>query len=96
MWVVVGQRKVLVLEVEDALHIRIDVHLGQWARLTGELKFSLLDVVKVEMGVARCIDEIAWLQIAHLRHHHGKQRIGGNVERHTEEGVGTALIELAT
>ena len=96
MWIVVGQRKVLVLEVEDALHIRIDVHLGQWARLTGELKFSLLDVVKVEMRVTCCIDEIAWLQVAYLCHHHGQQCIGGNVERNTEEGVCTALIELAT
>jgi hypothetical protein len=31
----------------------------------------------------------------HLRHHHGQQRVGGDVERHAEEDVGRALVELA-
>ena len=47
------------------------------------------------MRVAEGVDELAGLQPRHLRHHHGQQRVGGDVERHAEEDVGGALIELA-
>ena len=39
--------------------------------------------------------EVARLQAAHLRHHHGQQRVAGDIERHAEEDVGATLIELA-
>ena len=32
------------------------------------------------------------LEIAHLRHHHGEQRVGGDVEGHAEEQVGATLV----
>ena len=47
------------------------------------------------MRVAERVDEDAGLEPAHLRHRHGQQRVGGDVERHAEEDVGRALIELA-
>ena len=47
------------------------------------------------MRVAEGVDELAGLQAGDLRHHHGQQRIGGDVERHAEEDVGGALVELA-
>ena len=41
------------------------------------------------------MDELAGLQAAHLRHHAGQQGVGGDVERHAEERVGAALVQLA-
>jgi len=41
------------------------------------------------------VDEFARLQPRHLRHHLREERVGGDVERHAEEHVGTALVELA-
>jgi hypothetical protein len=55
----------------------------------------LFHVVQVQMSVAERMDEIARLQPGHLRDHQGKQRVGRNVERHAEERVRRALIELA-
>ena len=40
------------------------------------------------------MDEVARFQSRHLRHHHQEQRIGGDVERHAEENVRAALVEL--
>ena len=47
------------------------------------------------MGVAERVHELARPEAADLRHHRGEQRVGGDVERHAEEDVGAALVELA-
>ena len=96
MWVIINQFEVFVLEIEDALHVGVDLHLWQFTRFTCQLQLCLLEVVEIEVSVACRIDEIAWLQVAHLCHHHGQQGIRGNVERHTQERVRTSLIQLAT
>ena len=55
---------------------------------SGELQAGLLQMVQVEVGVARGVYELASLEPRHLRHHHQQQGIGRNVERHSEESVG--------
>jgi hypothetical protein len=52
-------------------------------------------VVAVEVGVAERVHEVADLQPGHLRDHVREQRVGRDVERHAEEHVGGALVELA-
>ena len=39
------------------------------------------------------MDKLASLQTTNLRHHHRKQSVRCDIKRHTEEGVGTTLIE---
>ena len=46
------------------------------------------------MRIARRMDKLAGLEIAHLRNHHRKQRIRRNVEGHAEEQIAAALVEL--
>ena len=87
MWVVTNELEVLVVEVEDALDVRINLHRGQGTRLAGELQLSLFDVVQVKVRIACRMDEITWLKACYLRHHLQQQRIRGNVERHTKEGI---------
>ena len=48
------------------------------------------------MAVAAGPDELAHFEVALLREHVREQRIGGDVERHAEENVGAALVELTT
>ena len=64
-------------------------------RLTGELEPGLLDVVGVEVCVAQRVHEVADLETSHLGNHVREQGVGGDVERHAEEDVGAALVELA-
>ena len=59
-----------------------------WAR-------DLLDVVVVDVAVAAGPHEVADLEAGHLGDHVGQQRVGRDVERHAEEQVGRALVELA-
>ena len=47
------------------------------------------------MRVAESMDEVADLQPAFARDEMGQQGVTGDVERHAEEEVGRALIELA-
>ena len=94
MRVIALQLEILVLEVEDALHIGIDVHDGQFARFTGELQTCLVKVVQIQVGVARGMNELTGLQTCHLCHHLEQERIGGDVEGYPQEGVGRTLVEL--
>jgi hypothetical protein len=65
------------------------------AAATRELFTRLLDVVGIQVGIAQGVDEIAHFQPADLGHHMGQQRIAGDVERHAQEDVAAALVQLA-
>ena len=52
-------------------------------------------MVAVDVAVAAGPDKVAHIQVALLRQHVGQQRVAGDVERHTQENVGTALVQLA-
>ena len=60
-----------------------------------QLLGDLLDVVVVDMAVTAGPDELPHVESGLRRHHVGEQRIAGDVERHAEEQVGAALIQLA-
>ena len=47
------------------------------------------------MKVSETVHEIPWLVSADLSDHHGEERVGSDVERNTEEEVGTPLVKLA-
>jgi hypothetical protein len=72
-----------------------DLHDRRGQGLTGELQPGLVHVVQVEVGVAQGVDEFAHLQAGDLGHHLGKQGVAGDVERHAQEDVRRALVELA-
>ena len=73
----------------------VQAHHRQRARGAAELLVRLLEVVQVEMGIAERVHELARLQPAHLSDHQRQQGIGRDVERHAEEDIGAALVELA-
>ena len=51
-------------------------------------------MIEIKVRVAERVHELTGLKPGHLRHHQRQQRVGGDVERHAEEDVGRALIEL--
>src|ERR1041384_1456 len=94
MSLVTNKLKITVVEFEYGSHRRIDFHLRELERLTLELKPGLLEVVRIEMRIAERKNELARLQIAHLRNHHREQRIRRDVERQPEKDVSGSLIHL--
>lgn len=56
---------------------------------TGQEKFYLLAVVRVQVAVAPSPDEVTSGVVGYLCNHHGQQGIAGDVKRHAEEDVGT-------
>ena len=95
MRLVAFEREILVAEGEDVLHRRIEPQRRQRLRRARQLQMRLLEMIEIKMRVAEGVDELAGLKPGHLRDHHGQQRVGGDVERHAEEDIGGALIELA-
>ncbi len=91
--IIILKREILILEVENILDLGIDYHLRQPARLTPELCAHLVEMIMIDVRVAESVYKLARLETGHLCHHHEQQRVGGNVERHPEKTVGTALIE---
>ena len=69
--------------------------VGKRIRWTRQLLARLIQMIEIEMRVAESVNELARLQARDLRDHQREQRIGCNVERHAEENIGRALIELA-
>src|ERR1700743_729359 len=47
------------------------------------------------MYVPKRMDELSHLEVADLGDHEGQQSVGSNIERHAQEDVRAALIELA-
>src|SRR5262245_46766872 len=95
MRVIADQLEVLVDELEQGAHLRIELNARQRTRLPPELLVGLVEMVEIEVHVAEGVDELARNEPRHLRHHHGEQRVRGDVEGHTEEDIRRALIELA-
>ena len=87
MWVVANELEVLIVEVEDALHVRINLHGGQRTWLTGQLKLGLLDVVQIEVGVTSGMDEVTRFEARHLCHHLEQQGLARNVEGYAQESI---------
>src|SRR5258708_8803597 len=52
-------------------------------------------MIEIQVRIAEGMHEFARLKTAYLRHHQREQGIGGDIERHAEENVGTALVHLA-
>src|SRR5688572_12242692 len=95
MWVVLGQHEIFETEIVNAFPPGIQLHPRERSEVAGELLARLVEMVLVEVQVAEGVDEFAGGKIANLRHHHGEERIGGDVEGNAEEQVGAALIKLA-
>lgn len=53
-----------------------------------------MEMIEIDMHVAKGMDEFTWLQAAHLCHHHAEQGVGGDIEWDAEKAVGTSLVEL--
>ena len=60
--VVVLKLEVFVAEVEEIFHVGIEAHLGQRTWGARKLEASLVEVVKIEVGVAGGMDEVARFQ----------------------------------
>jgi hypothetical protein len=91
---VVDQPEVLVAVLEQRRG-RVEGQLRERQDLAGELLAHLRQVVGVDVTVAAHPDEVARRQADLLGDHPGEQRVAGDVERHAEEQVGAALVELA-
>ena len=51
-------------------------------------------MIQIEVRVTCSVDKVTCLETRYLRHHLEQQCIAGNVERHTQESVSRALIQL--
>ena len=95
MGIVALQSEILIAEIVDVFDLRIQVHPGQWPEIARELFLHLLLMVFIDVQVAEGMNKIARFQSGDLRHHHGQERIGSDVERHAQKEIGAALVKLA-
>ena len=68
-----------------------------WKRFWISLQLSLerLHMVKVDMGVTECVNEVPGQQVTHVSDHDGEQGVAGDVEGHAEPHVCRPLVQLA-
>ena len=73
--IVIHQLEVFVFEAEYILYVRINFHLGEWTRLTGELQFYLFQVIQLNMCISQRVDKITRFESGDLCHHLQQQGI---------------------
>jgi len=92
---VIQHLEVFKLVVEDGVGFALDMQRGIGKRFAAELQRHLLVVVAIDVAVTAGPDEVAHIQVALLGHHVGEQGIAGDVERHAQKDISTALVQLA-
>ena len=70
MGVVIGQVKVIVLEVEEAPSRGIQLHVRQGAWRARKLQAHLLQMIPIDMRIAKGVDKITHPKPDNLRRHH--------------------------
>src|SRR6185369_8918806 len=95
MWIIGIETEILEAESQQVGDFRVDPQGRQRAGGAGKLEAGLLEVIGVNMRITEGMDEFARLITADLGQHQRQQRIGSDIERHAEEDVGAALVELA-
>ena len=88
------QHEVLIFVRVDRVRPPHDLKARQRPRRPRQLSTRLFQVIEVQVAIAPRPDEVADRKPALLRQDMREERIGGDVERHPEEQVGRALIEL--
>src|SRR6516225_1021352 len=51
-------------------------------------------MVLINMDIPKRVNEIAGFEVTNGSHHARQQRIGGNIERHSEKQISTPLVKL--
>lgn len=97
MRVIALDDEILQLVTEDCLRPAADDQPGQWPRLAPELfKHNIVgQMIAVQVTVTEGMNEFPDFQITLLGNHVGQQGVRGNVERHPQKQIGTALVQLA-
>ena len=85
MGIVAYKLKVFELEVEERLDIGVKLHLWQWSWLSCQLELGLFDMVQVEVGVARRVDEVPSLESRYLCHHLEQEGVKGTPRKVSAE-----------
>lgn len=73
MWIIVSDLKIIIGEVKDILHIRIEMKRWEWSWISRKLFVDGIELVVVDMCISRCMHEVTDLEITHLCHHMDKK-----------------------
>ena len=97
-WVrlVLAQLEVAHCKLVDRVNRSFDSHLWPGSRFTLQLLVDLLDMIGIDVSVAKRVDELAWLELRDVSDHDSQKSIGRNVEGDAQAHVSRALIQLAT
>src|SRR5215469_12984663 len=95
MRVVTDEFEIFELEVVNVFDSPIQFHSRQRPAIACKLFARLLQMIVVEMQIAKRVDEIARRKINRLGDHHREERVACDVERHTKEKITAALVKLA-
>ena len=95
MGIVIKDGNIVVSEIEQRFHIRVQDEFRQRSRIPRKLQPRLFEMIEIEMRIAERMHEIACFQPAALRDHRRHQGVTCDVEGHAEKDIGRALVELA-
>lgn len=95
MWIVPLDDEIVESKVLNALHLPLELERREWTWRALQLLLERLNVVRIDVRIAQCVDKVPGLQISDVRNHVRQQGVAGDVEGHAETHVGRALVHLA-
>ena len=94
MGLIIEQFEIFVDKIKQVIDVRINRKCGQGERRSGELLFNLVHMIGIEVSIAKGVHKIAGLKTSDLSNHQCEYGIGGNIKRHPQKHIRTALVKL--
>lgn len=95
MRIVAFYAEVVVGDVVKLSLLRVDPKFGEGSRRPLKLLAESIDMVQIDMGVAKDVDQVSRRQVANVCNQIGEERVGGDVERDAQAEIAAALEHLA-
>ena len=92
---VVDQFEVFKRELIDVHLLLVELEEREGVRVPSQLITKGLNVIRVDVSIAECVDEFTWLQSTDLGKHASEQGITCYVEGYAKSKVARSLIHLA-
>lgn len=92
---VVDQFEIFKLKLVNVHLFRVEFEEGEGVWVSSQLVTKWFDMIRVDVSIAKGMNEFTWLETANLGQHASKQSIARDIEGHAKTKVARSLIHLA-
>lgn len=89
---IVEEFYVSAFESEEIFLVGVELQCRESSGSSAQLFTYLVEMVEIDMYIAKSVNEFAYLQVTHMRNQMREECIRSNIERYTEENISRSLV----